>query len=390
MVSLKVSSFLGSARSYASAYKYTILVAIAAILFLDVLIQVATSGPKPSREIAKAHSKEQIASVKKNVNDPMAIELRLLRAYPYGDTDPEKNIWQLWETERHSNTFIEEAKPLVTKWSEENEGYGHLCLSIEEAEVKVEQIKDTVPEVWEAYKALPHRRHKYEFLKYLLVYLYGGTYADIDVEPQIPIKDWYRPRMMFGRVFVGILGDVNEEDWNKWLNRRLTFSTSVFQSRSKHPFLAKLISRISYIALHERKKFAKIDWEKAFQDTDATGEPTISFTGPSIFSDTLIDYFNSIPNAAVHVVSKSFKSPIDHSDAFVGPPVPESQQFSYKTFSQALAPSQVENVVIYPQISFQGPLVNDEKYARYQKLFFARPHGFLPKWGYKANLGLAK
>ncbi|KAG7777389.1 hypothetical protein KL930_003063 [Ogataea haglerorum] len=359
--------------------KYVWFISIAVFLFFEVALQTAYSTMKlgfSSPSLPETSSRTST----KPVDSSSPIETKLLAMFPFEDADPENNIFQLWGFESQTGDMPQEVSEMVHKWSSENPSYVHSVLEVSQAEALVEEMLITsVPEVWQAYKGLPHPRHRYEFLKYLLIYLFGGTYVDTYVELQKPINEWYHPRMMYGRLYVGILGDSNEPDYDQHLNRRLTFSTSVFQARSGHPFLAKLITRISHTALQQTKKLKKIDWEAAFHKSDSTGEPSVSLTGPSIFTDTLMDYLNSIPNA-VHVsVAKTLQSPI------VGPEVPKSQRFSYKTFTQIQAPSQVEDVVIYPQVSFQG--LPDGQEHDSSNYLYAKPRDFF-KWGYKSNLHL--
>ncbi|KAG7839400.1 hypothetical protein KL942_003762 [Ogataea angusta] len=359
--------------------KYVWLMAIGIFLFFEVAFQTSYSTLRLAANSPTFHQLSFLTSLK-STDGLSAIERKLLAAFPFEETEPEKNLFQLWGAEPQTGDLPAEVTQMVLEWSSENPSHVHNVLEVPQAEAKVEEVLTaTVPEVWDAYKRLPHARHKYEFLKYLLIYLFGGTYADIYVKLHKPIDKWYRPRMMFGRVYVGILGDLNEPDYDQHLNRRLTFSTSVFQARSRHPFLAKLIGRISQISLQQSKQLKKIDWETASQKCDSTGEPTVSFTGPSVFTDALMDYLNSIPKAVHASVAKPLHNLI------VGPPVPQSQRFSYKKFTQIQAPSQVEDVVIYPQVSLQGPL--DSQEYDYSDYFYAQPSNF-SKWGYRSNLGL--
>ncbi|ESW95755.1 hypothetical protein KL918_003314 [Ogataea parapolymorpha] len=359
--------------------KFLWVVGIAVFLFLEVAFQTSYTTMALAFNSPHLEKISHLTSFN-SASNLSPIERKLLTAFPFEETEPEKNIFQLWDIESQTDDLPAKVTQMVLTWGIENPSYVHNVLEVTQAEAKVEEVLTaTVPEVWEAYKRLPHARHKYEFLKYLLIYLFGGTYADVDVELHKPINKWYHPRMMFGRLYVGILGDLNEPNYDRHLNRRLTFSTNVFQARSRHPFLAKLIGRISHTSLQQSKRLKKIDWEAAFQNSDSTGEPTISFTGPSVFTDTLVDYLNNIPNAVHASVSKSLHNSI------VGPTVPKSQRFSYKKFSQILAPSQVEDVVIYPQVSFQGPLDNQEDDN--SNYFYAQPSNF-SKWGYRSNLDL--
>ncbi|GME71324.1 unnamed protein product [Ambrosiozyma monospora] len=272
-------------------------------------------------------------------------------------------------------SFPEACKEHVERWRQVNDNYNHQLLTLQEAEDNVvEFLKPNVPEVVEALRSLPNDRLKYEFLKYLIVYINGGVYASIDTTDIKPLKFWYTSRLIPDRLMVGVSTDYNDGEWEKLYNRRLSFSTSLFKAKSHHPFLAKLIARITFIIFTQKETIQNTNWDDSFGNVDANGEPLVSFTGANIFTDTLFEYLNNIDNAVYVKVAKPVREQRIH-----GPEVPENQRFSYKTFTGAIAPTQVDDVLIMPLITFSGyenarkdTYDDDDSRTGYDKYYYGR------------------
>jgi alpha 1,6-mannosyltransferase len=322
---------------------------------------------------------------KKNFN---SIEKRLKYFFPYdGETDVENNIWQLWKYRADNEKFPQKCFEHMERWRVGNSEYNHNLITLDEAEQQIfDHFSYDMPEVIEAYSSLPDIRLKFDFLKYLIIFTNGGVYADIDTLDAMPLRFWYKSTLKPSRMMVGINVDYNDVNWDNLYNRRLTFSTTIIKAKSHHPFFAKLIARIIYTALNSREEIDSIDWDKAYQNVDSNDEPLIQFTSESIFTDTLFDYFNELNNPIVHRVARTDKDLIP--EQIFGPEV--NQVFSYKLFTLARGPTQIDDVVVMPQISFKGPKSglhrgnnNVQSYeSEYQDdkqdgLYYARPLHFL-------------
>ncbi|OWB74821.1 alpha-1,6-mannosyltransferase activity protein [[Candida] boidinii] len=323
---------------------------------------------------------------KKNPMDFYTIESRLNYYFPYHKkSEIENNIFQIWLTKADDKNFPTDCKPHIERWREVNDGFNHNLLSLNEVEESiVDYFKPTVPEIIEALRSLPHDRLKFEFLKYLVIYINGGLYADIDSVCIKPLKYWYDSKLISGKLLVGITNDFNDLNWEKLYNRRLEFSNNIFRAKSHHPFLAKLIARITYISFTQSELIKNSNWDEIFQNVDANGEPLVQFTGPSIFTDTLFEYLNSLKNSLYIRVAKNDRD--KDIKPIIGPDIPEGQRYSYKSFSGAIAPSQVEDVIVLPPISFQGQPLKEDNYQSkndeyddedskkgYEKFYYARP-----------------
>ncbi|KAG7697921.1 hypothetical protein KL933_002974 [Ogataea haglerorum] len=326
-------------------------------------------------------------------------EHKLLKHHPFSDGPAERTIWQFWE---RGELVPENLKPFVNRWRDINAPeYVHRFLGTLAVRKRVDVCYENEPEVLRALDLLPHEKIQHEFLKYLLIYCEGGLFADIDTDIFKPIRHWYEPRVLDTQLLVGVQTDHNADNWAELYNRRLTFGTHIFMAKKHHPFLAKLIGRIVDYVHKNKAKIQAANWEDRISALDAASEPVASFTGPSMFTDVLFEYFNSqdwklvssvfkeeqaylFPNEGSATRKDSTGRTEKHEMPLYGPKVPKKTKISYKTFSMAVGPVQINSTVVLPPISFNGLLDlndatgglqydNDNSISRgYASLYYAR------------------
>lgn len=308
----------------------------------------------PTSNITQLIESYKESPPRKNTKDMYAIESRLRYFFPYdSESEIENNIWQLWKYKSDDKRFPSQCHEHIQRWRKVNTAYNHNLISFADAERKIEDyFSYDMPEIVVAYKMLPDDRLKYEFLKYLTVYTGGGLYADVDTLNAKPLKFWHKSNLKAGRLVVGINIDYNDINWDILYNRRMTFSNKIFMAKAHHPFLAHLIARITYTILNQKDEIAKINWNKSFQNIDSNEEPLIQLTGESIFTDTLFDYFNLLNNPLVHRIARTEKDLVP--EQIFGPETDDL--FSYRLFTMSKGPTQVDDVLVMPQVTFKGPL----------------------------------
>lgn len=312
--------------------------------------------------VIKDHNGNAITSSKpKDVHSFSTTLDRLLYNFPYNPNDEvENNIFQMWTSSEIENSelFPSSCIDLVNRWKSANSDHHHLLMSIDEAEYDIVDImRPIVPEVVDALRILPHNRLKFEFLKYLLIYLHGGVYADIDTNNVKPIKYWYRLDTIDTKIWLGVDSDSNTANWMDHFQRRLTFNNNIFRSKAYHPLLARLIARITFIVHTQRSTIESIDWDKEFSNYDASGSPLIQFTGTAILTDTAFEYMNNLKDYVFFTSLKNENYNQQHiklAKKIFGPDVDSSQRFSYKSFTLLSSPVQVWDLAILPKISFTG------------------------------------
>lgn len=289
---------------------------------------------------------------KLNKQSLSTIEKRLKFYFPYdGESKIENNIWQLWEHRADHKNFPKKCFPYMEQWRLSNPESNHNLITIKEAEAQIfNYFAADMPEIIQVYMSLPDIRLKFEFLKYLLIYTSGGVYADIDTFDVVPVKHWYESALKPSKLMVGVNIDYNDVTWDVLYNRRLSFSTKVFRSKAHHPFFAKLIARIVYTYFNSQNEIENINWEKAYQNVDSNGEPLIQFISESIFTDTMFSYLNELDDPIVHRVARTEKDLLP--EQIHGPET--NEMFSYKLFTLARGPTQVDDIVVMPQRTFRG------------------------------------
>lgn len=363
MTGKRVASLVGNSL-YRGVVQYRLfLMSMVSFLVVFQLLSTTTAGEEqmhflqsiyPTRNLTEYLYSLRDQPPHENKRDMYTIESRLRYYFPYDSSEAiENNIWQLWKFRSDDTRFPSQCLPLVQRWRSVNDDCNHNLITFEEAEWQLEfYFGFDMPEVVEAYKALPDDRLKYEFIKYLVVYLNGGVYADVDTLNAKPIRFWYESYLKPNKLMVGINIDYNDANWDILYNRRITFSNKIFRAKAHHPFLAHLIARITYMALNGLDTASPINWDESFQNIDSNEEPLIQVTGESIFTDTLFDYFNKLNDPVVHRVARTDKDLVP--ERIFGPET--NDMFSYKLFTLSKGPTQVDDVIVLPQLAFRGPL----------------------------------
>ncbi|TVY20913.1 Initiation-specific alpha-1,6-mannosyltransferase [Lachnellula arida] len=269
----------------------------------DILIHETSDPPKGAAEqddsITKAHdgsSSAKMPPVKTKpagkgqqiLQDPSRASLREKLAYqfPY---DPELKfpayIWQTWKYTPASGEFGESFRPAEASWSEKHPGFIHEVITDQVAVHLLRHLYASVPEVLEAYNALPMAVLKADFFRYLILLARGGIYSDIDTYALKSATEWLPetvPREQVGLV-IGIEADPDREDWNQWYSRRIQFCQWTIQSKAGHPVLRETVAHITEEAL-KRNKAGTL---KGISDNKV-----IEFTGPAVWTDTIFNFMN--------------------------------------------------------------------------------------------------
>ncbi|TVY88015.1 Initiation-specific alpha-1,6-mannosyltransferase [Lachnellula willkommii] len=269
----------------------------------DILIHETSDPPKAAAEqddsITKAHdgsSSAKMPPVKTKpaskgqqiLQDPSRASLREKLAYqfPY---DPELKfpayIWQTWKYTPASGEFGESFRPAEASWSEKHPGFIHEVITDQVAVHLLRHLYASVPEVLEAYNALPMAVLKADFFRYLILLARGGIYSDIDTYALKSATEWLPetvPREQVGLV-IGIEADPDREDWNQWYSRRIQFCQWTIQSKAGHPVLRETVAHITEEAL-KRNKAGTL---KGISDNKV-----IEFTGPAVWTDTIFNFMN--------------------------------------------------------------------------------------------------
>ncbi|EON95949.1 putative glycosyltransferase family 32 protein [Phaeoacremonium minimum UCRPA7] len=209
---------------------------------------------------------------------------KLAYQYPYDvETKFPAYIWQTWKWTPANAEFT--FREQEATWTEQHPGFIHEVITDAVASQMIRLLYASVPEVLEAYKALPLPVLKADFFRYLILLARGGIYSDIDTYAIRSATEWIPesvPHEAVGLV-IGIEADPDRPDWKDWYSRRIQFCQWTIQAKPGHPVLREVVARITRSAL-KRKRAGLLD---GFVDKNV-----IEFTGPAVWTDVIFEYFN--------------------------------------------------------------------------------------------------
>jgi len=242
---------------------------------------------------------------------------RLRKAIPYSPSQPwPKRISQTWR-----DPEIVSDKMFLS-WDEVMPDFDHLFLTDEQADVFVERfcLENNLPEVHRAYfDILSVRRiFKADFIRYLVLFVRGGIWADIDTTVKKHFDDWLigvnstevgfiTGMEMDWNVKGSNLEDKNHKEWNEG-NHRRCLTQYIFASKPGHPALLEMIARLvdSAVEIRHQAQFNKVinvgqmtgpdfmtsvlfDWvHKRFDPTFDFKDDLHNIDEPIIFGDLMI------------------------------------------------------------------------------------------------------
>lgn len=198
-------------------------------------------------------------------------------------------IWQTWKVTPASGDFSEELRPYEASWTELHPGFVHEVVTDSAAENLIRYLYGAIPEVIEAYQAMPLPILKADFFRYLILLARGGIYTDIDTLALKSATEWLpdsMDRLSVGLI-VGIEADVISEgrpDWYEWYSRPIQLCQWTIQAKPGHPVLRDVVANITEEALRMKRKGIL---------TESRMDKTIvEFTGPAVWTDAIFRYLN--------------------------------------------------------------------------------------------------
>lgn len=209
---------------------------------------------------------------------------KLAYQYPYDvETKFPAYVWQTWKTTPQDSKF--EFREQEASWSEQHPGFIHEVITDSVAVNLLRLLYASVPEVLEAYNALPLPVLKADFFRYLILLARGGIYSDIDTYAIRSALDWVPDRIPTTSIglVIGIEADPDRPDWHDWYSRRIQFCQWTIQAKPGHPVLRDIVARITKETLRR---------VKAGQLSKVMDDNVVEFTGPAVWTDTVFDYLN--------------------------------------------------------------------------------------------------
>lgn len=205
-----------------------------------------------------------------------------------GGTRFPRKIWQSWKV----NPFdFEEGDLTCAKtWTSKNPGYRYEVLTdsndLDYVETHFGPDGLNRPDVVYMYKSLTAQIIKADLLRYLVMYVEGGVYADIDVEALKPIDRFIPVRYNEGDIDMVIGVEIDQPEFNdhEILGKKSqSFCQWTFMCKPRLPVMMRLVDNIikwlNEISRAQGKPISDIVFDF---------DQVISGTGPSAFTSAVL------------------------------------------------------------------------------------------------------
>ena len=199
-----------------------------------------------------------------------------------------KKIWQTWQVDPLG--FAERDLTCARTWTAKNPGYRYEVLTDSNDEYYVETHFGpngfNRPDIVKTYQSLTAKIIKADLLRYLVMYVEGGVYTDIDVEAIRPIERFIPDRYDEKDVEMVIGVEIDQPEYNNHTilgPKSQSFCQWTFMCKPRLPVMMRLIDNIlkwlDSVAKKQRVGIADI-----VLDFDEV----ISGTGPSAFTNAIL------------------------------------------------------------------------------------------------------
>lgn len=203
-------------------------------------------------------------------------------------------VWQTWKHGLNDDRFDSKYKESQAQWAFKNPGFVHELFNDDTTFATVKHLYSRVPEVIEAFEAMPETILRMNFFRYLILYAKGGVYADVDTYPLQPVPNWIPENVLPEEVgiILAVGSDTTLANWRQEVVRRLEFGNFVIQSKPGHPLLRDIIADITEYTLLLKQSLGEGE-QLALEGTPSQKTLAIlKWTGSGIWTDTVLNYLN--------------------------------------------------------------------------------------------------
>ncbi|KAI0400856.1 nucleotide-diphospho-sugar transferase [Xylaria palmicola] len=208
-----------------------------------------------------------------------AVEGRPLSEQPFP-----KKIWQSWKDDAEDPTPRTVGFP--HRWRTVNHEHRYERITDANADAYVED-RFPASNASRVFAGLADPILRADLLRYLVLLLEGGVWADIDVLPHQPVSSWV-PEAYRGaaNLVVGIENDKHKRPIWPGSPYSVQLAQYCVLAKPGHPAVATLVDRVAR------------NLERLFEGRNPTDKVTfaevMSTTGPFAFTEVLMDYFTAV------------------------------------------------------------------------------------------------
>ncbi|QPG76756.1 hypothetical protein FOA43_004150 [Brettanomyces nanus] len=310
---------------------------------------------------------------------------RMAYYFPYEPEKPiPRSVWQTWKCSEDDPDFPSGYTVPHQSWKLLNPKSDVFLISDDHVDSFISNTFADIPEIVRTFEMLPKNILRADFFRYLVIFARGGTYSDLDTVCLKPIDSWaaFDPKYndngknnkseekisksdddghsMFTSVglIMGIEADPDRPDWADWYARRIQFCQWTIQGKTGHPLLRELIIRI----VQETERKQNMGKLKTVEGKDKGGD-IMQWTGPAIFTDTVLDYLNNVMSngqsgdgygigSKYWLQNKKYKVTKPEMGENGEPLNSDRQEINWKTFTNMQQPLIIDDVMVLPITSF--------------------------------------
>jgi mannosyltransferase OCH1-like enzyme len=285
---------------------------IACILFVVLLSNLDTFSPSSTDVLRRGLARQK----------PLATH----ESFP-------RKIWQTWKVDPLG--FEERDLSCARTWTSKNPGWRYEVLTDDNDVYYVESHFGPEginrPDIVDMYKSLTAKIIKADLLRYLVMYVDGGVYADIDVEALRPLDRFIPDRYDEAEVDMIIGVEIDQPDYKDHPilgGKSMSFCQWTFVCKPRLPVMLRLVDNI-LSWLNDVAKRQNVPIGEIVLDFDEV----ISGTGPSAFTEAILaemsakarqpidwNYFHNIPESkliggVLVLTVEAFAAGQGHSDS---------------------------------------------------------------------------
>ena len=199
-----------------------------------------------------------------------------------------KKIWQSWKVD--PTRFEHRDNQRARTWTMKNPRHRYEVLTDDNADDYVAHHYGPLglnrPDIVHVYQSLNAKIIKSDLLRYLIMYVEGGVYSDIDVEAIRPIKKFIPKAFSEAEIDMVIGIEVDEPDFASHPvlgSKAQSFCQWTFMCKPRLPVMLRLIEHIM-IWLHE----LSLKQGKPISELHLDFNEVLSGTGPSAFTAAIL------------------------------------------------------------------------------------------------------
>lgn len=221
-------------------------------------------------------------AIPKSRPDMKQVPIKLLR----NSLLPRK-IWQIYLTPPNVNKTAFEIDPGnlgdAVSWLAHNPNYEYQLVGDDGAEeITLQHFKEN-PTILKIFRELKNTGMKSDLLRYMLLFIEGGVYSDIDTVNLKPIDSWVpEEHRKHVRVVIGIEFDRLDGDDESEVHPDLQFCQWTIAAAPRHPLFDHMIKGV--VTALNTSAMAK---DVPFSQLSATSSEVMKLTGPAAWTDAV-------------------------------------------------------------------------------------------------------